>query len=81
MTWAVAEAKAKFSEVLDKAETAGPQVVTRRKREYIVLTREEWDRRRLEPLHNHRSMSEFSRTRRLPAPGLNSHVQNRRCGR
>jgi prevent-host-death family protein len=45
MTWAVAEAKAKFSEVLDRAETAGPQVVTRRKREFVVMTREESDRR------------------------------------
>jgi prevent-host-death family protein len=28
-TWSVAEAKAKFSELLDRAETHGPQRVTR----------------------------------------------------
>lgn len=43
MTWAVAEAKAKFSEVLDKAETSGPQVVRRRNREYLIMTKEEHD--------------------------------------
>jgi prevent-host-death family protein len=48
MTWAVAEAKAKFSEVLDKVETSGPQIVTRRKREYIVLTREQYEKREAE---------------------------------
>lgn len=41
MTWAATQAKAKFSEVLDKAETEGPQVVRRRKREFYVLTREQ----------------------------------------
>ena len=45
MTWAATEAKAKFSEVLDKAETSGPQYVTRRKREFVVLTREEHEKR------------------------------------
>ncbi len=43
MTWAVAEAKAKFSEILDKAEAEGPQLVRRRKREFYVLTREQRD--------------------------------------
>jgi prevent-host-death family protein len=45
MTWAVAEAKAKLSEVLDRAETSGLQVLTRRKREFVVMTREELDKR------------------------------------
>ena len=43
--WAVAEAKAKFSAVLDKAETEGPQMVRRRKREFYVLTREHLEQR------------------------------------
>ena len=43
MIWA--EAKAKFSEVLDKAETSGSQIVARRKREFVVLTREEHEKR------------------------------------
>ncbi len=46
MTWAATEAKAKFSEVLDRATTSGPQFVTRRKREFVVLTKEEFTRRR-----------------------------------
>ena len=43
MSWAATQAKAKFSEVLDCTETSGPQIVTRRKREFVVMTREEWD--------------------------------------
>jgi antitoxin Phd len=39
--WGVAEAKARFSAVLDKAETEGPQLVTRRKREFYVVTKEQ----------------------------------------
>lgn len=43
--WAVAEAKAKFSELLDEAERHGPQVILRHgKRKGIVVSPEEWDR-------------------------------------
>jgi prevent-host-death family protein len=45
MTWPATQAKAKFSEVLDKAETEGPQVVRRRKREFYVLTKEQFEDR------------------------------------
>jgi prevent-host-death family protein len=38
--WGAAKAKARFSEVLDKAQTEGPQLVTRRKEEFWVVTRE-----------------------------------------
>jgi len=41
--WAATQAKAKFSEVLDKAETEGPQIVRRRKQEFVLMTREEHD--------------------------------------
>jgi prevent-host-death family protein len=44
-SWRATEAKAQFSEVLDKAETEGPQVVQRRKKRFIVLTEEELTRR------------------------------------
>ena len=44
-TWGVAEAKARFSAVLDKAEAEGPQRVTRRKREFYVVTREQLEAR------------------------------------
>ena len=39
--WAVAEAKAKFSAVLDKAESEGPQLVERRKKRFVLITEEE----------------------------------------
>lgn len=43
--WAVADAKAKFSAVLDKAESEGPQLVQRRKRRFVLMTEEELIRR------------------------------------
>ncbi len=42
MTWAVATAKARFSALLDDAETKGPQRVTRRRKEFLVVTEEQW---------------------------------------
>jgi Antitoxin Phd_YefM, type II toxin-antitoxin system len=39
--WGVAQAKAQFSAVLDKAETEGPQLVRRRKREFYIVTKEQ----------------------------------------
>ncbi len=44
--WTVAEAKAKFSEVIEKARNAGPQTVTRNgRRAVVVVSAEEWDRK------------------------------------
>jgi hypothetical protein len=43
--WGVAEAKAKFSAVLDKAKKEGPQVVRRRDEEFIISTKVEFQRR------------------------------------
>ncbi len=41
--WTVAEAKAKFSEVLDRAQTHGPQTVTRNGRTAaVVVAADEW---------------------------------------
>lgn len=42
--WAVAEAKAKFSEVLDRAEREGPQVVRRRGEEFVIATLPEYEK-------------------------------------
>lgn len=45
-TWTVAEAKAKFSEVIDRAENDGPQTVTRHGRTaVVVVAAEEWERK------------------------------------
>ncbi len=44
--WTVAEAKAKFSEVIDKAESDGPQTITRNgRRTVVVVAAEEWERK------------------------------------
>jgi prevent-host-death family protein len=45
-TWSVAEAKAKLSEVIDRATTRGPQTITRNgKTAVVVVAAEEWDRK------------------------------------
>jgi prevent-host-death family protein len=45
-TWTVAEAKARFSEIIDRALAGGPQIVTRRGRPaVIVISAEEWQRK------------------------------------
>jgi prevent-host-death family protein len=44
--WTVAEAKAKFSELIGKAQSSGPQSVTRNGRAaVVVVSAEEWDRK------------------------------------
>ena len=45
MTWTATQARAKFGEVLDRAETSGPQIVTRRKREFLIITTEDFAER------------------------------------
>jgi prevent-host-death family protein len=45
-TWNVAEAKAKFSEVISRAESKGPQIVTRHGRKVaVIVSAEEWERK------------------------------------
>jgi prevent-host-death family protein len=45
-SWTVAEAKAKFSEVIDRAELRGPQVITKHGRKAVVIvSAEEWERK------------------------------------
>ena len=45
-TWTVAEAKAKFSEVIDRAVQHGPQTITRHGRTAAVIVgAEEWQRK------------------------------------
>ena len=44
--WTVAEAKAKFSEVIEKAQRNGPQKITRHGKDaVVVVSAEEWERR------------------------------------
>jgi len=45
-TWTVAEAKAKFSEVIERARLGGPQTITRNgRRAAVVVAAEEWERK------------------------------------
>ena len=44
--WNVASAKARFSEMLERARTQGPQTITRNGRDTaVVVSVEEWERR------------------------------------
>ena len=44
--WAVAEAKARFSEVIDRVLSQGPQTITRKGRKAVVIvSADEWERR------------------------------------
>jgi len=48
--WGVAEAKARFSEVLERAKSDGPQHITRKGRDAaIVVAADEWRSRRADP--------------------------------
>jgi len=45
-TWTVAEAKARLSEVIERARSQGPQTITRRGRDpVVVVAAEEWERK------------------------------------
>jgi prevent-host-death family protein len=45
-TWTVAQAKAKFSELIDRARSTGPQTITRNGRTAVVIVAaEEWERK------------------------------------
>jgi len=45
-SWTVAEAKAKFSEVIERAMSDGPQTITRKgRRAAVIVGAEEWERK------------------------------------
>jgi prevent-host-death family protein len=45
-TWTVAEAKAKFSELLEKAKSQGPQKISKHGRTTaVVVAAEEWEKK------------------------------------
>jgi prevent-host-death family protein len=66
-TWTVAEAKAKFSEVIDKARKSGPQTITKNGRTaVIVVSAEEWERK----THRPGNLAEFFAESPLRGSGL-----------
>jgi prevent-host-death family protein len=66
-TWTVAEAKAKFSEVVDKARVNGPQTITKNGRTaVVVVSAEEWERK----THRPGNLAEFFAESPLRGSGL-----------
>jgi len=65
--WTVASAKAKFSEVIDRARAQGPQTIARHGRiTAVVVSAEEWDRKR----QRIGTLAEFFANSPLPKSGL-----------
>jgi prevent-host-death family protein len=65
--WTVAEAKAKFSEVIDRALKEGPQTMTRNGRTAAVIVgADEWQRKSTRV----GNLAEFFATSPLPGSGL-----------
>jgi antitoxin Phd len=44
MEWQMAEAKNRFSELMNRAASDGPQTVRRRKDAVVVVSEEQWER-------------------------------------
>jgi prevent-host-death family protein len=78
-TWTLAEAKSKFSEVIEKARHQGPQTITRRGRSAVVVVdAEAWERATLREARG--SFADFLlasplRGSDLKAPRLKSGVR------
>ena len=65
--WTVAEAKAKFSEVIERAQSDGPQTITRKGRKAaVVVDAEEWERK----TRRHGSLAEFFASSPLRKSGM-----------
>jgi len=71
--WSVAEAKARFSELLEQAAQRGPQTVTRHGRTAaVVVSPDEWERKTRRP----GSLADFLAASPLRASGL--RIERRR---
>ena len=69
--WAVAEAKAKFSELIETARAQGAQEITRNgKLVGVLVSPEEWKKTKYTPAQNARTMSEFFKKSPLAGSGL-----------
>jgi prevent-host-death family protein len=69
--WAVAEAKAKFSELIETARAQGAQEITRNgKLVGVLVSPEEWKRAKHTPAQNARTMSQFFKNSPLVGSGL-----------
>jgi prevent-host-death family protein len=69
--WAVAEAKAKFSELIETARSQGAQEITRNgKLVGVLVSPEEWRKAKHTPAQNARTMSDFFKNSPLASSGL-----------
>ncbi len=69
--WAVVEAKAKFSELIETARVQGAQEITRNgKLVGVLVSPEEWKKAKHTPAQNARTMSDFFRKSPLADSGL-----------
>ena len=65
--WTVAEAKAKFSQVIELAQSDGPQTITRNgRRAAFVVGAEEWERK----TKRHGNLAEFFASSPLRGSGV-----------
>ena len=65
--WTVAEAKAKFSELIDKAQSEGPQKITKHGRTTaVIVAAKEWERK----ARRKGNLAEFLTTSPLRGSGL-----------
>ncbi|MBV9072330.1 MAG: type II toxin-antitoxin system Phd/YefM family antitoxin [Acidobacteria bacterium] len=73
--WTIAEARAKFSEVIDRAQANGPQTITRNGRIVaVVVDAAEWERK----TKRHGSLAEFFAS--SPLRGSRLQVKRARGG-
>jgi prevent-host-death family protein len=69
-TWTVAQAKARFSEVIHKAGSSGPQTITRNGRKAaVVVAADEWERK----TRRQGNLAEFFASSPLRRSGLKVH--------
>jgi len=73
--WTVAEAKAKFGEIIERAMSEGPQTITRRGRTAaVVVGAEEWQRK----TKRVGSLAEFFAASPLRGSGMKVHRRKER---
>jgi prevent-host-death family protein len=66
-SWTVAEAKAKFSEVIERARSGEPQTITRHRRTaVVVVSAEEWERK----VRRKGTLADFFSSSPLPGSAL-----------
>lgn len=76
-SWAVAKAKAQFSELIDSARESGAQEITRNgKLVGVLVSPEEWNKAKRTPAQNARTMSDFFKN--SPLAGSDLHLRRSR---